>query len=155
MRVSSAGLRPCQSSPWLPDLSSTVSKIKYYQNNKLASSKKVLAPPDGVFSCLPATHHYTLRILGGIATLTVWKTLPHVPTLAVLMASFRPLSSSVISWSAFKSCLISSHSNCNPAFSKRWSSSLRRWPVLKVGFNPRARGGRDLWCCSSNIACSP
>ena len=31
------------------DSSSTVRKIKYFNNNKLASSKKVLAPPDGVF----------------------------------------------------------------------------------------------------------
>ena len=57
---------------------------------------------------------YTTLIVGGTATPVALNTLPQVPWHSVLTASVEPFSSRITSWSAFRSCLISAHSNWRP-----------------------------------------
>ena len=62
--------------------------------------------------------------MGGIATPTDWKTLPQVPLHSLLTTRDLPYSSMTISWSDFKSCLMSAHSKQWPVWSKRRSNSF-------------------------------
>ena len=87
---------------------------------------------------------YASCIVGGMATPTAWKILPHTPWLWLLMERRLPSSSMVTRCRAFKSCLISAHSKRWPAFDRRRSSSLRRTRARKLQ-NTWPRIVRSFW----------
>jgi hypothetical protein len=94
------------------------------------------------FGALDTAH--ASRIVGGIATPTAWKILPHTPCDWLLMDRRRPSSSMVTRCSAFRSCLISAHSKWWPIFKRRRSSSFRSTNARKLQ-NTWPRIVRSRW----------
>ena len=76
--------------------------------------KDLTHQPGGVALCAAspaAVVGSTCRTVGGIATPTVWNTLPHVPSTSLRNRNRFPACSTSVTWRRSRSAITSAHSN--------------------------------------------